>query len=209
LARQMGPVCRLCRREGMKLFLKGDRCHTEKCAIERRNFPPGQHGKARRPRLLGYGVQLREKQKVRRIYGILEGQFRRYFEKAAVKKGITGEMLLQFLERRLDNVVHRMGLATSRAQGRQAVRHGHFQVNGRKVNIPSYLVKPGDVVEVRPGSRENKTILANRDASAHQAAPGWIEVDRDNLRARILSTPARQEIALPIQEQLIVELYSK
>jgi small subunit ribosomal protein S4 len=193
----------------MKLFLKGERCHTEKCAIERRNFPPGQHGKARRPRLLGYGVQLREKQKVRRIYGILEGQFRRYFEKAAVKKGITGEMLLQFLERRLDNVVHRIGLATSRAQGRQAVRHGHFQVNGRKVNIPSYLVKPGDVVEVRPGSRENKTILANRDASAHQAAPSWIEVDRDNLRARILSTPARQEIALPIQEQLIVELYSK
>jgi len=205
----MGPVCRLCRREGMKLFLKGDRCHTEKCAIERRNFPPGQHGKARRPRLLGYGVQLREKQKVRRIYGILEGQFRRYFEKAAVKKGITGEMLLQFLERRLDNVVYRMGLATSRAQGRQAVRHGHFQVNGRKVNIPSFLVKPGDVVEVRPGSRENKTILANREASAHQAAPNWIEVDREHLRARILSTPARQEIALPIQEQLIVELYSK
>jgi small subunit ribosomal protein S4 len=193
----------------MKLFLKGERCHTEKCAIERRNFPPGQHGKDRRPRLAGYGIQLREKQKVRRVYGILEGQFRRYFEKAAVKKGITGEMLLQFLERRLDNVVHRMGLATSRAQGRQAVRHGHFQVNGRKVSIPSFLVKPGDVVEVRPGSRENKTLLANRDASAHQAVPSWLEVDKENLRARILSTPARQEIALPIQEQLIVELYSK
>jgi small subunit ribosomal protein S4 len=209
LARQTGPVCRLCRREGTKLFLKGDRCHTEKCAIERRNFPPGQHGKARRPRMLGYGVQLREKQKVRRIYGILEGQFRHYFEKAAVKKGITGELLLQYLERRLDNVVHRMGLATSRSQGRQAVRHGHFQVNGRKVNIPSYLVKPGDIVEVRAGSRENKTLLANRDSSAHLAIPSWIDLDRDNLRARILSNPQRQDIAQPIQEQLIVELYSK
>jgi len=209
LARQMGPVCRLCRREGMKLFLKGERCHTEKCAIERRNFPPGQHGKARRPRMLGYGVQLREKQKVRRIYGILEGQFRRYFEKAALKKGVTGELLLQFLEQRIDNVVYRMGLATSRAQARQAVRHGHFQVNGRKVNIPSYNVRPGEVVEVRPGSRENKTLLANRDATAHQAAPSWMEVDRENLRARILSVPPRQDIAQPIQEQLIVELYSK
>ena len=193
----------------MKLFLKGERCHTEKCAIERRNFPPGQHGKARRPRMLGYGVQLREKQKVRRIYGILEGQFRRYFEKAALKKGVTGELLLQFLEQRIDNVVYRMGLATSRAQARQAVRHGHFQVNGRKVNIPSYTVRPGEVVEVRPGSRENKTLLANRDATAHQAAPSWMEVDRENLRARILSVPPRQDIAQPIQEQLIVELYSK
>src|SRR3990167_10980678 len=202
-------VCRLCRREGMKLFLKGDRCQTAKCAIERRNFPPGQHGKARRPRMLGYGLQLREKQKLRRIYGILEEQFRSYFEKAAVRKGITGQLLLQFLERRLDNVVHRMGLGTSRAQGRQAGRHGHFQVNGRKVDIPSYIVKPGDIVEVRPGSRENKTLLANRDASAHQAIPSWIDLDRDNLRAKILSNPQRQEIAQPIQEQLIVELYSK
>src|SRR3990172_5366549 len=164
----MGPVCRLCRREGTKLFLKGERCHSEKCAIERRNFPPGQHGQARRPRMLGYGVQLREKQKVRRIYGIMEGQFRHYFEKAAVKKGITGELLLQYLECRLDNVVHRMGLATSRSQGRQAVRHGHLQVNGRKVNIPSYLVKPGDLVEVRPGSRELPVLLANRQATGHQ-----------------------------------------
>jgi small subunit ribosomal protein S4 len=205
----MGPVCRLCRREGTKLFLKGERCHTEKCAIERRNFPPGQHGKARRPRMLGYGVQLREKQKVRRIYGILEGHFRRYFEKAALKKGVTGELLLQFLERRMDNVIYRMGLATSRAQARQAVRHGHFQVNGGKVNIPSYTVRQGDVVEVRVGSRDNKTLLANRDATAHQAAPSWIEVDRENLRARILSMPPRQDVAQPIQEQLIVELYSK
>ena len=159
--------------------------------------------------MLGYGVQLREKQKVRRIYGILEGQFRRYFEKAALKKGVTGELLLQFLERRMDNVVYRMGLATSRAQARQAVRHGHFQVNGRKVNIPSYTIKPGDVVEVRQGSRENKTLLANRDATAHQAAPSWMEVDRENLCARILSVPPRQDIGQPIQEQLIVELYSK
>jgi small subunit ribosomal protein S4 len=159
--------------------------------------------------MLGYGVQLREKQKVRRIYGILEGQFRRYFEKAAVKKGITGELLLQYLERRLDNVVHRMALATSRAQGRQLVRHGHFQVNGRKVTIPSYTVKPGDVVEVRSGSRENKTLLANRDASSHQSIPTWIDLDREAMRARIVSNPQRQDIAQPIQEQLIVELYSK
>ena len=209
MARYHDPVCRLCRREGMKLFLKGERCQTDKCAIERRNFPPGQHGKERRPRMLGYGLQLREKQKLRRIYGILEDQFRRYFEKAAVSKGITGQLLLQFLERRLDNVVYRMGLATSRAQGRQFVRHGHFQVNGRKVNIPSYLVKPGELVEVRVGSREMPALLANREATGHQAVPGWIEMDRANLRAKILSNPQRQEIALPIQEQLIVELYSK
>lgn len=209
LAKYLGPVCRLCRREGMKLFLKGERCFTDKCAIERRNFPPGQHGKERRPRLLGYGLQLREKQKLRRVYGILEAQFRRYFEKAAVRQGITGELLLQFLERRLDNVVYRMGLATSRTQARQLVRHDHFQVNDRKVNIPSYLVKPGDVIEVRPGSREVSTLLANRQATAHQATPNWIEVDRQNLCARILSNPQRQEITIPIQEQLIVELYSK
>ena len=209
MARHIGPVCRLCRREGMKLFLKGERCSTDKCAIERRNFPPGQHGKERRPRLLGYGLQLREKQRLRRIYGILENQFRRYFEKAAVRKGITGQLLLQFLERRLDNVVYRMGLATSRAQGRQFVLHGHFQVNGHKVNIPSYLVKPGLLVEVRPGSREMPALLANLQATAHQTVPSWIEVDRENLRAKILANPQRQDIALPIQEQLVVELYSK
>jgi small subunit ribosomal protein S4 len=193
----------------MKLYLKGERCQTDKCAIERRNFPPGQHGKDRRPRMLGYGLQLREKQKLRRVYGILESQFRRYFEKAAVRKGVTGQLLLQFLERRLDNVVYRMGLATSRPQGRQFVRHGHFQVNGRKVNIPSFLVKPGDVVEVRQGSREIPALLANRQATSHQAVPSWMDVDRDNLSAKILSSPQRQEIALPIQEQLVVELYSK
>jgi small subunit ribosomal protein S4 len=159
--------------------------------------------------MLGYGIQLREKQKVRRTYGILENQFRRYFEKAAAQKGITGELLLQFLERRLDNVVYRMGLATSRPQGRQFVRHGHLQVNGRKVSIPSFMVKPGDVVEVRAASRENPTILANREITGRQPTPGWIEMDRESLRARILSSPQRQDIALPIQEQLIVELYSK
>lgn len=193
----------------MKLFLKGERCHSDKCAIERRNVPPGQHGKDRRPRMLGYGLQLREKQKLRRIYGILEHQFRLYFEKAAGAKGITGEKLLELLERRLDNVFYRMGLATSRAQARQAVRHGHMQVNGRKVNIPSFLVKPGDVVEVRQGSRENAAILASREATGHQATPAWMEVDRENLRARITNVPQRADIAVPIQEQLIVELYSK
>lgn len=209
MARYREPVCRLCRREGMKLFLKGERCNSDKCAIEKRNFPPGQHGKDRRPRLLGYGLQLREKQKLRRIYGILEDQFRHYFEKAAGASGVTGEMLLQLLERRVDNVVYRVGLATSRAQARQAVRHGHFQVNGRKVSIPSYLVKAGDVVEVRQGSKENAAILASREATGHQTMPSWIEVERENLRAKIVNLPQRQDISLPIQEQLVVELYSK
>ncbi|MBI4464299.1 MAG: 30S ribosomal protein S4 [Acidobacteria bacterium] len=209
MARYTGPVCRLCRREGMKLFLKGERCLTDKCAIERRNAPPGQHGRERRPRMLGYGLQLREKQKARRVYGILESQFRGYFEKAAVRPGNKGEILLQFLERRLDNVVYRMGMATSRAQARQNVLHGHFQVNGRKVNIPSYLVEIGDAIEVRPSSRQNPCLLACRQATSHQATPSWMEVDRESMRSRILSQPQRQEISFPIQEQLIVELYSK
>ena len=159
MARYIGPVCRLCRREGMKLFLKGERCYTEKCAIEKRNFAPGQHGKTRKSKLAGYGVQLREKQKVKRIYGVLEDQFRRYFEQAERTRGITGETLLQLLERRLDNVVYRIGYATSRPQARQLVRHGHFTVNGRKVDIPSYSVKPGDVVSIRQSSRKNASIL--------------------------------------------------
>ena len=209
MARYRDPVCRLCRREGMKLFLKGERCFSDKCAIEKRNFPPWQHGKDRKPRMLGYGLQLREKQKLRRIYGILEDQFRLYFEKAASTKGVTGDLLLQLLERRLDNVVYRMGLGSSRAQARQAVRHGHFQVNGRKVNIPSFSVKVGDLVEVRTGSKEHPALLAARDASGHHASPHWIDVDRDNLRAKIMNNPQRQDISLPIQEQLIVELYSK
>ena len=210
MARYNGPVCRLCRREGMKLFLKGERCHTEKCAIEKRNFAPGQHGKDRRPKIVGYGLQLREKQKARRYYGILEGQFRNLFEKAARTKGVTGDNMLNLLERRLDNVIYRMGLGTSRAQSRQVVRHGHIQVNGRKVNIPSFTVKVGDAVEVREGSRENPTILGARDATAHAPSPNWIEMDRENLKGRVLSMPRREELVqIQLNEQLIVELYSK
>ena len=210
MARYRGPVCRLCRREGMKLFLKGERCHTEKCAIEKRNFVPGQHGKDRKVKLQGYGLQLREKQKVRRIYGVLESQFRITFEKASRAKGITGENLLGMLERRLDNVVFRMGLASSRNQARQIVRHGHINVNGRKMNIPSGLVKQGDEVSVRETSKNNATILAARDASAHAPSPGWMDVDRENLKGRISSAPRRDELTqIPINEQLIVELYSK
>jgi small subunit ribosomal protein S4 len=194
----------------MKLFLKGERCHTEKCAIEKRNFFPGQHGKDRKPKLVGYGLQLREKQKARRYYRLLEGQFRNLFEKAAKQKGITGETLLNFLERRLDNVIYRMGLGTSRAQARQLVRHGHILVNGRKVNIPSFEVKPNDVVEIREKSKNNSTILAARDATAHAPSPNWLEVDRDALRGRVIGQPKREELVqIQLNEQLIVELYSK
>lgn len=194
----------------MKLFLKGERCHTDKCALERRNYPPGQHGRTRRPRLIGYGLQLREKQKVKRIYGILERQFRIYFERASRMPGPTGENLLILLERRLDNVVYRMGWGTSRAQARQLVRHGHILVNGRKVNIPSYLVSPGEVIEVKEKSRQNPAILAARDATAHQPVPSWLEVDREALKGRVLSMPKREELVqIPINERLIVELYSK
>jgi small subunit ribosomal protein S4 len=210
LARYSGPVCRLCRREGMKLFLKGERCHTEKCAIEKRNFAPGQHGKDKKPKLVGYGLQLREKQKARRYYRVLEGQFRNLYEKAVNQKGITGELMLAMLERRLDNILYRMGLATSRAQGRQLVRHGHVNVNGRKVDIPSYTVRPGDVVDIREKSRDNSAILAARDATAHTPSPSWLEVDREALKARVLHQPKREELVqIQLNEQLIVELYSK
>jgi small subunit ribosomal protein S4 len=210
LARYSGPVCRLCRREGMKLFLKGERCHTEKCAIEKRNFAPGQHGKDKKAKVVGYGLQLREKQKARRYYQVLEGQFRNLYEKAVKQKGITGELMLGALEKRLDNVTYRMGLATSRAQGRQLVGHGHVAVNGKKVNIPSFTVKPGDVVEIREGSKNNISILAARDATAHAPSPSWLEVDRDALKARILQQPKREELVqIQLNEQLIVELYSK
>ena len=210
MARYIGPVCRLCRREGMKLFLKGERCHTDKCAIEKRNVPPGQHGKDRRPKIAGYGLQLREKQKARRVYGLQEVQFRNLFEKASQMKGITGEQLLSMLERRLDNVIYRMGFGTSRSQCRQVVRHGHVQVNGRKVNIPSFLVKLNDVVEVREKSRKNATILAARDATAHAPCPNWLDVDRDNLRGRVVGYPKREELVqIQLNEQLVVELYSK
>lgn len=210
MARYRGPVCRLCRREGMKLFLKGERCHSAKCAIERRNFVPGQHGKDRKSKLVGYGVQLREKQKTKRIYGLLERQFRNGFEKAAHAKGITGENMLAALEKRLDSVIYRMGLGTSRAQSRQIVRHGHIQVNGRKVNIPSFLVKPGDEISVKESSKNHPAILSSRDATAHAPSPSWMDVDRDNLKGRIIGQPRRDELVqIPINEQLIVELYSK
>ncbi|HLH16448.1 MAG TPA: 30S ribosomal protein S4 [Bryobacteraceae bacterium] len=210
MARYIGPVCRQCRREGMKLFLKGERCHSEKCAIERRNFVPGQHGKDRKAKIVGYGLQLREKQKVRRVYGVLERQFRTGYEKAALQKGITGENLMSALERRLDSVIYRMGFGTSRAQARQVVRHGHIEVNGRKCNIPSALVKVGDVVKVRETSKNNPTILAARDATAHAPAPNWIDVDRDGLTGRITALPQRSELVqIQMNEQLIVELYSK
>jgi small subunit ribosomal protein S4 len=194
----------------MKLFLKGERCHSDKCAIERRNFVPGQHGKDRKAKLVGYGLQLREKQKVRRIFGVLEAQFRNTFEKAVKMKGITGENLLGTLERRLDSVIYRMGLGTSRAQARQIVRHGHIQVNGRKVNIPSFIVRPGEEIAVRESSRNNPTILAAREATAHAPSPSWMDVDRENLKGKINAVPRRDEMTqIPINEQLIVELYSK
>jgi small subunit ribosomal protein S4 len=194
----------------MKLFLKGERCHSAKCAIERRNFVPGQHGKDRKSKMVGYGVQLREKQKTKRIYGLLETQFRNGFEKAAHAKGITGENMLSALERRLDSVIYRMGFGTSRAQSRQVVRHGHVQVNGRKVDIPSFIVKPNDEVAIRESSKNNPTVLAARDATAHAPSPSWMDVDRDGLKGRIIGMPRRDELVqIPINEQLIVELYSK
>lgn len=210
MARYTGPVCRICRREGMKLFFKGSRCLTEKCAFERRGFPPGQHGQqAKSAKTTEYFKQLREKQKVKQVYGLLERQFRGTFRKAAKSKGITGEVLLQTLERRLDNVVYRAGFALSGREGRQMVRHGHFQVNGKKVNLPSFLVKEGDVIEVRERSRQQVRILEAVANIANKIIPSWIEVDKDHYRARIVSLPAREEIPLPISEQLIVELYSK
>ena len=210
MARYIGPVCRQCRREGMKLYLKGERCHSEKCAIEKRNFIPGQHGKERAKKIVGYGLQLREKQKVRRVYGVLEAQFRSTFEKAALAKGITGENLMSALERRLDSVIYRMGFGTSRAQARQIVRHGHIDVNGRKCDIPSAQVKVGDVVSVRESSKNNPAILAARDATAHAPAPNWIDVDRESLKGRIQSLPKREDLVqIQLNEQLIVELYSK
>jgi len=194
----------------MKLFLKGERCHSEKCAIEKRNFAPGQHGKDRKPKLIGYGLQLREKQRTKRYYGLQERQFRNLFEKAAQMKGVTGESMLQMLERRLDNVIYRLGFGTSRAQARQLVRHGHIAVNGRKVTIPSFLVKVNDTVEVREKSKKNPTILAARDATAHAPTPNWLEVDREALTAKVLSLPKRDELVqIQLNEQLIVELYSK
>jgi small subunit ribosomal protein S4 len=209
MARYIGPVCRLCRREGIKLFLKGERCYTDKCAIEKRNVPPGQHGRARRAKMVGYGIQLREKQKVKRTYGVLENQFRRYFEAADRQKGITGELLLQMLERRLDNVVYRLGFATSRPQARQLVRHGHFTVNGKKVDIPSYSVRQGDTVAVRQTSAQNVTIQHAMEEVKGRGIPDWLLLDGAALAGRISQLPTREQINMPAQEQLIVELYSK
>jgi small subunit ribosomal protein S4 len=201
LARYRDAVCRLCRREGTKLFLKGRRCLTDKCAIEKRNFAPGQHGKARRPKIVGYGLQLREKQKVRRFYGILEDQFRSYFEK--------GENLLLMLERRLDNVTYRLGLATSRAQARQLVRHGHIEVGGRKVDIPAFPVSPGQEIAIREKSRKLPAVQQALDLTGNKAVPPWLEINRETLKARVISWPKREDVNFPIQEQMIVELYSK
>jgi small subunit ribosomal protein S4 len=208
VARYTSAVCRLCRREGLKLFLKGERCYTDKCAIERRNYPPGQHGQAR-PKFSEYSIQLREKQKLRRIYGVLEGQFRRYFQMADRAKGVTGETLLQLLERRLDNMVYRMGFATSRSEARQLVRHGHFTVNGRKVNIPSALVKAGDVVGVRERSRSVARILEAMELAQRRGIPDWLEITPEQFTGRVKTLPVRSDLTMPINEKLVVELYSK
>ena len=210
MARYRASVCRLCRREGMKLFLKGERCFKDSCAIEKRNWPPGQHGRAHRPKTVGYGIQLREKQKVKRIYGILENQFSNYFGKADKKKGITGETLLLSLERRLDNIVYRLGFSTSRAQGRQLVTHGHVKVNDRKVDIASYQVKAGDVITLKERARKNQPILDSvASVSGRGGIPAWLELDADNIRGTVVSLPKRDDVQMPIDEQLIVELYSK
>jgi len=209
LARYTDAVCRLCRREGIKLFLKGTKCFSDKCPIEKRNYAPGQHGKDKKTKVVGYGLQLREKQKAKRMYFVQEGQFRNYFENAVKSRGVTGAKLLEQLDRRLDTVVHRLGFALSRRQARQLVRHGHIQVNGRKVNIPSYEVNVGDEVAVREGSRKLVVLELAKDFASHQPAPAWLEVDRDNYKGRVLALPKREDIQLPVNEQLIVELYSK
>ena len=209
MARYSEAACRLCRRENVKLFLKGDRCYTDKCAFERRSYPPGQHGQRRGRKISDYGIQLREKQKVKRIYGVLEKQFRTYYTRADRQKGITGTNLLILLERRLDNIVYRMGFASSRNQARQLVRHNHFTVNGRKVNIPSYQVKIGDVIEVREKSRKSPFILEAMETVVRREMPSWLEVDGSNFRGIVKEFPNREELTMPINEQLIVELYSK
>ncbi|MCG8483948.1 MAG: 30S ribosomal protein S4 [Clostridia bacterium] len=206
MARYTGPSCRLCRREGLKLFLKGERCYSTKCAIDKRNYAPGQHGQGRK-KISDYGLQLREKQKAKRFYGVLENQFRQYFEKAANKPGITGENLLVMLETRLDNVVFRMGLGSSRKEARQLVRHGHFTLNGKKVNIPSLQVKEGDVIKVKENSANSPKFKELKEASVN--APGWVSVDFEKLEGKVISSPTRQDIDIEIEEHLIVELYSK
>jgi len=209
LARYREAVCRLCRREGIELYLKGDRCFTDKCAIKRRGYPPGQHGQRRMKKHSDYGVQLREKQKARRIYGLLEKQFHNYFEKADRMKGKTGDNLLILLERRLDNVVFKLGFAVTRRESRQLVRHGHFLVKGKRVNIPSFLVRTGDIVEMRERSRKIPSVNESLDAVIRKGIPAWLELERENFRGSVKNIPSRTDITEPIQEQLIVELYSK
>ncbi len=208
MARYTGPLCRLCRRESEKLFLKGDRCYTDKCGVERRKYPPGQHGQRRR-KFSDYAIQLREKQKTKETYNLLEKQFKNYFTLAEKKKGVTGSNLLQLLERRLDNVVYRLGFVSNRRQARQLVLHGHFKVNGKRVNIPSYLISVGDMIGMKETSMKLDIVKDNIEKITHRGLPSWVEMDTDNLIGRILHLPARDEIALPVQEQLIVELYSK
>ena len=209
MARYTGAVCRLCRREGTKLFLKGTKCTSERCPIEKRNFPPGQHGKDRKAKIVGYGLQLHEKQKAKRIYFTLEGQFREYYEKASRSQGVTGELLIQQLERRLDNVAFRLGFAISRRQARQVVRHGHVSVNGRKVNIPSYQVNVGDEIAIRPEAKKLVIVEQGTQYAAQNPVPVWLEANFENMSGRVLSLPKRKDVNLPINEQLIVELYSK
>lgn len=209
MARYIGAECKLCRREGVKLFLKGERCYKDKCAFERRSYAPGQHGQSRKAKVSEYSTQLREKQKLKRVFGVLERQFKNYFKKAEMAKGITGENLLQFLVRRLDNIVYEMGFASSRVQARQFVRHGHISVNNRRVNIPSYLVKSGDVIEVNEKSRQLEGIKAAVAAGEGRSIPQWLEVDRANFKGSLVSLPTREEIMLPVSEHLVVELYSR
>lgn len=209
MARNIGAACRRCRRENLKLYLKGDRCYSDKCSFERRAFGPGQHGQARFKKLSDYAIQLREKQKVKSMYGMLEGQFRLNFQKAEAQKGVTGENMLIMIERRLDNTVFRIGFASSRKQARQLVRHNHILVNGHKVNIPSFLVSAGDVITLKEKSRANTIINENIEAVVRRGIPTWLELDKDNYKATVKALPNREELTLPIQEQLIVELYSK
>ena len=209
MARYRGSVCRLCRRENLKMFLKGDRCYSDKCAFDRRGYPPGQHGQRRRGKVSDYGIQLREKQKVKRMYGLSEKQFHLFFERADRQKGITGVTLLVLLERRLDNVAYRLGFVDSRTQGRHFVRHNHFLVNGKRVNIPSYQVNIGDVIEIREKSRNIQAINDSLDAVVRRGVPQWLELEKENMKGSVKSFPVREDLTMPIQEQLIVELYSK
>ena len=210
MARYTGPVCRMCRRDGVKLFLKGPKCFTEKCPVEKRNFPPGQHGQSRKvKKVVGYGLQLREKQKAKRIYFTLETQFRAYYQKASNKTGVTGDLLLQQLETRLDNVAYRLGFATSRRQARQVVRHGHLTVNGRKVNIPSFQCKVGDEIKIREGSAKLVMLETAKDFASGLTSVQWLTINRDEFSGKVIALPKREDIQLPVNEQLIVELYSK